>query len=161
MHRFSTDSDAQIFNRIDLREKIKDGTLGLPAPEHLVGRFVLLLSFALLPYMVIPHNRRQLTWEERIANYRISRGRSGVETAFEILESQFRVLLGTSKSQGVVRNIMFMCVVLHHMLRIHQGGADRAPTPANDVVAKMNRRCMYQMKITGILRRRPNINETY
>ena len=28
-------SDAQIFNKSDLREKIVDGTLGLPAPEPL------------------------------------------------------------------------------------------------------------------------------
>ena len=29
-------------------------------------------------------------------------------------------------------------MVLHNMLRTHQGGADRAPTPANDVAALQN-----------------------
>ena len=28
---------------------------------------------------------------------------------------------------------MLTCVVLHNMLRSHQGGADRPPTPADDI----------------------------
>ena len=33
----------------------------------------------------------------------------------------------------VVRDIVLTCVVLHNMLRSHQGGADRPPTPADDI----------------------------
>ena len=33
----------------------------------------------------------------------------------------------------VVRDIVLTCVVLHNMLRRHQGGADRPPTPADDI----------------------------
>ena len=29
---------------------------------------------------------------------------------------------------------MFTCAMLHNMLRTHQDGADRAPTPGNDLV---------------------------
>ena len=79
-------SDAQIFNRSDLRDKIEDGTLGLPAPEPLGEEgpelHYSLLGFdtvALMPWMVKLYSRRQLTREERIANYRISRGRRVVE----------------------------------------------------------------------------------
>ena len=36
-----------------------------------------------------------------------------------------------------------MCVVLHNMLRIHQGGPDRAPTPADDIVALQNEKMVY------------------
>ena len=32
----------------------------------------------------------------------------------------------------VVRDIVLTCVVLHNMLKSHQGGADRPPTPADD-----------------------------
>ena len=70
-------SDAQIFNRRQLREMIKDGTLGFLAPEQLGGggartRFALLgdNAFALMPWMVKPYSRRQLTREERKVNYR-------------------------------------------------------------------------------------------
>ena len=62
-----------------------------------------------------------------------------VENAFGILVSHFRVLLGTIEQQPrVVRNIVFRCVVLHIMMRTHQCGSDRAPTPGNAVAAQQN-----------------------
>ena len=33
----------------------------------------------------------------------------------------------------VVRDIVLTCVVLHNMLNNNQGGADRLPTPADDI----------------------------
>ena len=58
--------------------------------------------------------------------------------------SRFRVLLGTLEpSPKVVRNIIYTCVVLHNMLRTHQGGADRAPTPTNGVAALRNEQVVY------------------
>ena len=62
-----------------------------------------------------------------------------VENTFGILLRPFRVLLGTvEKRPRVVRDIVFMYVVLHNMLRTHQGGADRTLTPENDAVTKRN-----------------------
>ena len=62
-----------------------------------------------------------------------------VGNAFGILVSKFRVLLGTMEQRPrVVRDVCFTCVVLHNLLRIHQDGADRAPTPANDIAALQN-----------------------
>ena len=48
-------------------------------------------TFALMPWLVKPDRRRQLTREERIANYSISIGRRVVNNAFRILASRFRV----------------------------------------------------------------------
>ena len=74
-------SDAQVFNRSKLKRRIENRTLGLP-PEPLGPggpdlHYFLLVddAFALMPWLVKPYSRRQLTREERIANYRISRGR--------------------------------------------------------------------------------------
>ena len=143
-------SDAQIFTRSDLKEKIKDGTFGSAAPEPpeegSANLHYFLLSddtFALMQLLVKPYSRRQLKMEERVAHYRISRGRKVVENAFVILVSRFRVLLGTMEQRlKVVRDIMFTCVVLHNMLRTDQGG-NRAPTPANDVAALWNEQVVY------------------
>ena len=141
-------SDAQIFNRSKLKRRIENGTLGIPLPEplgpgggahHLMLRYstaalgpgggadlhYFLLgddAFALMPWLMKPYSRRQLTREDRIANYRISRGRRVVENSFGILVKIFRVLLTTMEQRPkVVRHIVLTCVVLHNMLRSHQG----------------------------------------
>ena len=136
-------SDAQIFNHSKLKRRIENGTLGLPPPEPLGPNLHYFLlgddAFALMPWLVKPYSSRQLTREERIANYRISRGRRVVENAFGILASRFRVLLTTMEQRPkVVRDIVLTCVVLHNMLRSHQGGPERPPTPADDIQSSQN-----------------------
>ena len=75
-----------------------------------------------MPWLVKPYSRRQLTKEQSIANYRISSGRRVVENFFGILVRRFRVLLTTMEHRPkVVRDIVLTCVVLHNMLRSHQG----------------------------------------
>ena len=57
-----------------------------------------------------------------------------VENSFGILVKRFRVLLTTMEQRlKVVRDIVLTCVVLYNMLRSHQGGADRPPTPADNI----------------------------
>ena len=133
-------SDAQIFNCSKLKRRIENGTLGLPPPKPLGPggpdlHYFLLGddAFAPMPWLIKSYSRRQLTREERIANYRISRGRRVVENACGILASRFRVLLTTMEQRPkVVRDIVLTCVVLHNMLRSHRGIGERPPTPADD-----------------------------
>ena len=133
-------SDAQIFNRSKLKRRIENGSLGLPPPEPLGPwgpdlHYFLLEdnAFALLPWLIKPYSRRQLTREERITNHRISRGRRMVENLFGILVKRFRALLTTMEQRPkVVRDIVLACVVLHNMLRSHQVGVDRPPTPTDE-----------------------------
>ena len=138
-------SDAQIFNHNKLKRKIENGTLGLPPPKPLGPggpdlQYFLLgdNAFALMPWLVKSYSRRQMTREERIANYRISRGRRVVENAFGILASRFRVLLGTMEQRPkVVRDIVLTCVV-HNMLRSHQRAVERPLTPADGIQPPQN-----------------------
>ena len=122
-------SDAKIFKCSKLKRRIENGTLGIPPPEPLGPggqdlHYFLLGddAFVLMPWLMKLYSRRQLTREERIANYRISRGRSVVENLFGILVKRFRVLLTTMEQrQKVVRDIVLTFVVLHNMLRSHLG----------------------------------------
>ena len=67
-----------------------------------------------------------------------------VENVFGILVSLFRVLLGTMEQRPkVIKDLMFTCVVLHNMLRTHQGLADKAPNPVNYVAALQNEQVVY------------------
>ena len=131
-----------IFNHSKLRRKIENGTFGLPPTEPLgpggPNLHYFLLgedAFSLMPWLVKPYSRSQLTREEkRIANYRISRGMRVVENAFGILVGRFRVLLTTMEQRPeVVRDIVLICVVRHNMLRRNLGGADRPLTPADNI----------------------------
>ena len=62
-----------------------------------------------------------------------------VENAFGILASRFRVLLMTMEQRPkVVRYIVLTCMVLHNILRSHHWGAERPPTPADDIQPPQN-----------------------
>ena len=62
-----------------------------------------------------------------------------MENAFGILVSWLRVLLCAMNHRlTVVGDIVFTYFVLHNMVRTHQCGTDRVPTPANDVETLQN-----------------------
>ena len=118
-------SDAQIFNTCHLKRKIDDGNIGFPDPAPITqgGRdvpyFILADdAFALKTWLMKPYGRRMLTSEERIANYRISRGRRVVENTFGILVSRFRVMMTTIELPPETwRDVVLTCVALHNILR--------------------------------------------
>ena len=135
-------SDAQIFNASQLKRRIEDGRIGFPDPAPItqggqdVPYFILADdAFAVKTWLMKPYGRRMLTREERIANYRISRGRRVVENAFGILVSRFRVMRTTIKlPPETVREVVFTCVVLHNILRSEYQGQHGGQEPDDDDV---------------------------
>ena len=79
------------------------------------------------------YGRRMLTREERIANYRISRGRRVVENAYGILVSRLRVMLTTIElPPETVIEVIFTCAVLHNILRSQYQGQHVGQMPGDD-----------------------------
>jgi hypothetical protein len=76
--------------------KLNDGTLNLPEnkenDERLNFVFVADEAFSLHKHIIKPYSQRNLTYERRIYNYRLSRARNVVENAFGIMSSRFRIL---------------------------------------------------------------------
>ena len=84
-------SDAQIFNRSKLKKriyqwKVRTATTRATCTWEPSLHYCLLGddTFALMPWLFKPYSRGRLTRDERIANYRISRGRRVVKNSFGI-----------------------------------------------------------------------------
>jgi len=120
-------SDAQIYNNSELKECVENGPLAFPEPEPLptcVNQVVPYFfvdddAFALKPSMMKPHGKRNLNNEQRLFNYRQSRGRRVVENAFGILANKFQVMLSTMQHHpSTVKLVVKSCLVLHNIMRI-------------------------------------------
>ena len=126
-------SDCAVFNVCDLKEGIENGSLHVPEADSLPKsdmKFPYFLvgddAFPLKDWLLKPFSARQLTEEERIYNYRISRARRIVENGFGILANRFRCLLGTLQIKpDNVSSVVLACVCLHNVMR------DRYPTLQN------------------------------
>ena len=102
-------SDAGVFSETVLKEALEAATIGLPMPDPLPNDDQ--------PMKPMPH--RNMSVEDRVFNYRLSRGRRIVENVFGLLASRFRCLLTTMpQTPERVSIITLACCVLHNFLRI-------------------------------------------
>ena len=117
-------SDGGVFAKTRLRQQLEEDTLGLPGaepitadgpevPYFLVGDE----AFPLKTWLMKPVPRRNLTFNERIYNYRISRARRVVENAFGILANKWRCLLfKLSLKPDRIPVVVTACCILHNLL---------------------------------------------
>ena len=121
-------SDAAIYNASELKECLDSATnvLNLPEASPLPGDDVALPyfiigdnAFGIQPELMNPFPIRDMEYNQRIYNYRLSRARRVVENAFGMLANKFRVLLQTmTQTPSTVRKIVTTCVILHNLMRI-------------------------------------------
>ncbi|XP_060582559.1 putative nuclease HARBI1 [Ruditapes philippinarum] len=133
-------SDAQLFNNTELRTMLEENNLGLPDPDPLPGDdmntpYFLIGddAFPLRTWMMKPYSRRNLTNEERIFNYRLSRARRVVENAFGLLAMRFQCLLGClNQMPETVDLIILACVTLHNLISIRYPAIARLAVDQED-----------------------------
>lgn len=119
-------SDAGVFGQSQFKHLHDEGALNIPRPEQLpftedLFPFVFVGddAFPLLENLMKPYSRHNLTKEEQIFNYRLSRARRVVENAFGILASRFRVLLrNVNLSPEKASTITLACCYLHNFLKL-------------------------------------------
>ena len=131
-------SDGGVFKSSSLSEALNDDLPGIP-PARPPADFETKLSyviiaddaFSLKKNLLKPFPFRNLSVEQRIFNYRLSRARRIVENVFGILVNRFRILLSPLQvSPDNAEKIVLACCALHNVLRDktpdcpHPGSAD-------------------------------------
>ena len=114
-------SDAQIFKNSELKHKTEDRSIGLTESESLVDDGPKVNYFILRDVAIPlkPYSRRGIDLNQRVFNYRLSRGRRVVENAFGILTSRFPIFRRPMQQEpSVVVRVVMACLVLHNLLRI-------------------------------------------
>jgi len=117
-------SDGGVFGSCTLNESLQNRTASIPDPTCLPGSDELCSyhivaddAFPLRDEIMKPFRHRQLTIEQRIFNYRLSRARRCVENAFGILANRFRVFLTTiALAPEKVEQIVLAACALHNYL---------------------------------------------
>ena len=118
-------SDGGVFRECSLSKALEEKSLNIPAPSPLPGRsdpipymMVADEAFPLKEYIMKPYSQRNLTRENRIFNYRLSRARRIVESAFGILANRFRAISSPlALDPDKVELIVMACCSLHNFLR--------------------------------------------
>jgi hypothetical protein len=113
--------DSDFFQDVDSAENV----LHIPEPSHVAGMeedlpyyFVGDDAFALGFHLMKPFPSSQLTFVQRIFNYRLSRCRRIVENAFGILSSRFRIFMRQQDMEPPGVQLIVMCTIaLHNFLR--------------------------------------------
>lgn len=119
-------SDGGVFANSGLAEGLENNSLHLPSAAAMPNASNLMLpyfivgddAFPLKKYLIKPFSKRDLSEEEMMANYRISRAWRTSENAFGILANVFRVFHTPmhSSPNKVVKVILAACI-LHNYRR--------------------------------------------
>lgn len=115
-------SDGGVIQRSEFLNRLKGGVLHLPSSSETVEglNFVFIGddAFGLHEHLLKPYPLRNLTAQQKIFNYRLSRARRVVENAFGIMASRFRIF-HTAMNVAVekVDIIVECCCMLHNFLR--------------------------------------------
>lgn len=114
-------SDGGVIEYTRFYEKLKNNALNLPDNvENEYGLNSIFIgdeAFALHKHILKPFPQRDLTYNRRIFNYRLSRGRNIVENSFGLIASIFRILhTAISVRPEKINYIVLAICVLHNYL---------------------------------------------
>lgn len=117
-------SDGGVIRNTVFYEKLLAEELNIPKVNDGSLPFVFVAdeAFMLRPDMLKPFSQRELNYERRIFNYRLSRARRIIENVFGILVARFRIFhTEINLSVDRIEIIVLACCVLHNYLRKMRG----------------------------------------
>lgn len=124
-------SDGGVWKRCSLHEDLYayENPLNIPPPEIIDGMdeplpYYLLGddAFSLTTNLMKPYPSSGLTSQQRVFNYRLSRGRRIIENTFGILVSKFQIFQRNIKMLPLgVERVILASVVLHNFMRVKCG----------------------------------------
>ncbi|XP_071051271.1 putative nuclease HARBI1 [Onthophagus taurus] len=118
-------SDGGVIENTNFYNKLIHNLLNIPAERQVLCTetklpFVFIgdEAFALRSNFLKPFSRKELSYENKIYNYRLSRARNTVECAFGMLASRFRILhTEINLKLDKIEKVVLTCCVLHNFLR--------------------------------------------
>jgi hypothetical protein len=121
-------SDGGVYANSSLCNALEQNTVNIPAACNIPGTnirmpYVTVVddAFPLKSYMLKPYSIRNLTAEQRIFNYRLSRARRNVENVFGHICQRFRILRQPIQLDPKKVEIIVMCICcLHNFLLRNQ-----------------------------------------
>lgn len=114
-------SDSGAFEWTSFYKKLTTNNLNFPDNSETTEQlnFVIIddSAFSLQNYLLKPYPDKDLTYEKKIYNYRLSRARN-VENAFGLLASRFRIFHTSLavRPESIIK-IVLACCILHNFLR--------------------------------------------
>ena len=135
-------NDTGVWNSSDLREKLKDDCLNIPAPTPLPLGYISILyvfvgddALALKSYMIKPYPQTNLTPEKRVYNYHYSRARRISGNLFGTVANKWRIFQQPlNLSPEKARTITTCSLVLHNFLQKSLSKNDYTPAGFVDSV---------------------------
>ena len=115
-------NDASIFNSSEMGQAFAQQELDIPGPKDVNGHtlpYVIVADdiFKLTNWMMKPYTGRNLSEENLVFNYRLSRCRRTIENAFGIMASRWQVFRRQiCASVETVERVAKACVTLHNYL---------------------------------------------
>lgn len=126
-------SDGGVIRNTVFYQKLLADELNIPKVPlgSLPYVFVADEAFSLRPDMLKPFSQRELDYERRIFNYRLSRARRIIENVFGILVARFRIFhTEINLKLEAIDSVCLCCCILHNFLRAHR--IDYLPTEMSD-----------------------------
>lgn len=127
---FGKDSDSTIFQKSDFYKKLANDELKIPKSQPLPGTdgprmpytFVADEAFALSEHVMRPYSGKILSEKKRVFNYRLSRARRNVESAFGILSNKWSIFhKAINVDLPFAITLIKTCCALHNFVRSRDG----------------------------------------